>query len=340
MRPRLRQRPGDLLRLFHARSVGSEALRKLHKVRRIGRAVRSRALAHQGAAEPAAQARMRITFSIEKLLDLTHHAEILIIKYTYNNRQLLAHSRCQLLHIHLKAPVAGDQHDVLLRPAQLRSDRGREAEAHRSEAPGGDEPAVRSELAELDRPHLVLSDIGHQKAGRELPVYLFEDHLRRHPAIPSLAQRIFLLPFLDPFLPGHRIHLLGPFQELFQRGSRIRDHRHIHLHIPGNGGRIHIDMHNGRLRRKFRKVPGNPVVKAGADGKQHVAFHHGHIRRVFSMHSAASDIQAVIGRKRSLSHDRGHHRDPHRLHKLPEELVRTGDVHPAARQDQRALCAL
>ena len=61
---------------------------------------------------------------------------------------------------HLEAAVADDHPDLLVGHGEARADRGRQREAHRAEAAGGDELARVVVLVVLGLPHLVLADVG------------------------------------------------------------------------------------------------------------------------------------------------------------------------------------
>ena len=82
---------------------------------------------------------------------------------------------CELRDRHLETAVAADGKHQLVGPGELRTDRGRQAEAHGAEAAGVEPETGLIESDELRGPHLVLADVGRyeglaaRKAGRFRP---------------------------------------------------------------------------------------------------------------------------------------------------------------------------
>ncbi len=67
----------------------------------------------------------------------------------------------QFGHGHLKTAVAGDHPYFCIGPGEFRPDRCRQREAHRSQAPGGDQGARFFVVVVLRLPHLVLAHVGN-----------------------------------------------------------------------------------------------------------------------------------------------------------------------------------
>ena len=96
-------------------------------------------------------------------------------------------------------------------------------------------------------------------------------------------------------------------------------------------------MYDLRVRRKCMKLSGDAVIKPGSDGEQEIALTHRHIRRVLAVHTQVADVERVICRNRAAAHDCGHHRHICLIHHFRKHLVRAGDIHAAACQEQRFL---
>lgn len=66
----------------------------------------------------------------EKLLPLANHPEVMIVQYDDFDRQLVNRRGGELKQCHLESTVAGDRDASLVRASKLRTNRGRETEAH------------------------------------------------------------------------------------------------------------------------------------------------------------------------------------------------------------------
>ena len=102
-----------------------------------------------------------ITFSIEQLLHLTHHAKVIVIEQTYSDRGLLYHSSCHLLHIHLKSTVTGNTYDISVPVSHFCTKCCRKTKSHCSKATGSDHPLIFIYIQILAGPHLVLTYISN-----------------------------------------------------------------------------------------------------------------------------------------------------------------------------------
>ncbi len=73
--------------------------------------------------------------AVDDVLPLADHAVAAVVDHHHLDRQLVLDDRRQLLGAHHEAPVAVDEHDQSVRPADLGADGRRQAVAHGPEPP-------------------------------------------------------------------------------------------------------------------------------------------------------------------------------------------------------------
>ncbi len=221
-------------------------------------------------------------------------------------------ARRELLHVHLDRAVAGDADDGLIRAADLRAHRGRQAEAHRAQTARVDPPPRRGEVVVLRRPHLMLADVraDDRVAAGRLTQRL--DHVLRLDlgvGAVLVAERMALAPQTDPRPPllqarrvGFERAVLGsqPRQDV----GRVTDDRDVGRYVLGDLGWVDVDVDELRPRGELRELAGDPVVEAGADRDDQVRLVHRVIGRARPVHAEHPQPLLVRSGERAQSHRR------------------------------------
>ena len=100
----------------------------------------------------------------------------MVIHNQFDQRKSFAGHRRELIHIHAETAVSRDIHDHALRHGALCADGRTEAEAHGSEAAACQKGSRIPVTVVLCRPHLVLTDLGHDdRIVRREPIELPDD---------------------------------------------------------------------------------------------------------------------------------------------------------------------
>src|SRR6187551_2315308 len=120
----------------------------------------------------------------EKLLPLADHAHVAVVHQEDLDRDVFGDAGRELLAVHDQAAVAGEADDRVVGTGDLGADRGRQAEAHRPQAPGVDPATGLLEAVVLRRPHLVLADVGgDDRVAPGRPVHRLDHELRLDHAV-------------------------------------------------------------------------------------------------------------------------------------------------------------
>src|SRR5581483_1899635 len=176
-----------------------------------------------------------------RALDPLAPAERRVVQHDPDDRRPVLHRRRKLLHVHLERAVAGHAHDVRVRPRQLRSDRGRDAEAHARLLGRRDAAAVRGHLRvrAVVRPEILAAVLVDEDVVAERIVQRVDDLLRLQRL--ALGRALVRDPSLELLLEGDELRRPRPRRGL-DGARKLLEHEPCVAHDPDVGPDVAADL--------------------------------------------------------------------------------------------------
>ena len=217
---------------------------------------------------------------VNQRLPLANHAQRAVVEYDVDNRQIVILLGCQLIAVHAEAAVAGDVQDDLVRMGHLRANRSAQAEAHRAKAAGGEQLTRIIEVEMLNRPHLVLSDVGRDDGILRRELSEGGKHLTGGQMVNRSVVLRFSLEGEDILLPLVVLHAWHTLQQQLQHAPRIADDVVVGLHVLVDFAAVDVNLDDFRVLGEGGGLERHAVGEAAADGDQQIAGVHRHVRRL------------------------------------------------------------
>ena len=208
----------------------------------------------------------------------------------------------QFLDVHLNRTFARNTEYVLVGSGEFRTQRIRQAYAHRTQA-AGIEPLARAfERIILRREHLVLPHVRSDDSGIAGNFGKFlHDILRLDDfAVVVKPQAVARTPFFDVFPPfiqrvsGRRILFAPQGNHFGQDVFHIADNRNIDFDAFGDAGRVNINMNDFfGFFKEFGRNGDDTVVKTRTHCQYDICVLHGEVGFVSAVHTQHAQELAV-----------------------------------------------
>ena len=270
--------------------------------------------------------------SVEAVLPLHDHAEVLVVQNDCFRRDALDVGCGELLDIHQKRSVTIDVDHLFVRHGDFRAHRCGVAESHGSQPGRGDEGAGLVEIIKLPGPHLVLTHAGgdDRLAFRHL-MQESDDMLWLDGILGVLeAERVLLFPAIDLGIPiriarvvfGYALlaGLIQDFVEAAEGVFEIAEDRQANGLVFVDLGIVDVDVNDGSVLTEFLHLAGHAVIETHADGEQKVGFVHGIVGVNRAVHAEPFQRERVRLGETSDAHERGGHGHLGALGKFEEFL--------------------
>ena len=253
---------------------------------------------------------------VEHALPLRDHAEHAIVHDDDLHGNAVRRRRRHLLTVHHDAAVAREEDDLLSRSRDLRADGGGQTVAHRAETARRQEAARLLRIVVLCRPHLMLSDVGHDD---RIVIGKLADRLnellRHDAAFLLLVGKRLLIVHLDRVAtpPGKACAQIAERGQLLleerQRPAQVAEHAAVSddilVHLDG----IDLEVHDLCARCKSCNTARHAVIETHADGDEQIALLNCHVRRICAVHARHAEEVFACGRHAADAHERRHRRN-------------------------------
>ena len=285
---------------------------------------------------------MRVTALVEEFLPLTHHAEPAIVDQQDLHGQLMAAHRREFGHRHLEAAVTTDRDDRALGVGELRADRGRQPEAHRTEPRGREEIARMNRALALRGPHLMLADVGRHdrvvgRDGKERVEHVGRGKLAVRRAIGG-QRATECLGLRGPTAESrHRLFAPEPAHEALERLTQIAAQRDRNRQDLPEFRRVDVGVHDLCVARELVGLAGNAIVEPHPECEHEVGGIDGEVRGFPAVHTEHPEEARVARGRAAEPVDRRGVRQLEHRHELAIEVDGVRAARAAANDRDRSL---